>query len=113
MEEGIKLVLDLIGMELEEGPTDRPVWPEAIVEKCQSSWAYFKQFIRDTGEYVAAHVLAMVRSHYPGVDLRRLEAGVSSNTDPVKIEQLRATSQATATKIISVVDLCSETGQTN
>jgi hypothetical protein len=37
MEEGIKLVLDLIGMELEEGPTDQPVRPEAIVEKCRSS----------------------------------------------------------------------------
>jgi hypothetical protein len=37
MEEGIKPVMDLIGMELEEGPTDRPVRPEAIIEKCQSS----------------------------------------------------------------------------
>jgi hypothetical protein len=34
MEEGIKPVLDLIGMEPEDGPTDRPVRPEAIVEKC-------------------------------------------------------------------------------
>jgi hypothetical protein len=37
MEEGIKPVLDLIGMESEEGPTDRPVRPKAIVEKCRSS----------------------------------------------------------------------------
>jgi hypothetical protein len=37
MEEGIKPVLDLIGMEPEEGPTDRPVQLEAIVEKYQSS----------------------------------------------------------------------------
>jgi hypothetical protein len=44
------------------------------------------QYIYDAGEYVAAHVLAMVRSHYPKVDLRRLEVGVSSNTDPVKAE---------------------------
>jgi hypothetical protein len=55
----------------------------------------------------------MVRSHYPRVDLRRLEAGVSSNTDLVKAEQLRATSQAMATKMISDVDLCGETGQTS
>jgi hypothetical protein len=33
---------------------------------------------------VVAHVLAVVLSHYPGVDLRRLEAGVSSNTDQRK-----------------------------
>jgi hypothetical protein len=41
---------------------------------------------------MATHVLAVVRSHYPGVDLQRLEAGMSSNTDQVKAEQLRATS---------------------
>jgi hypothetical protein len=41
---------------------------------------------------VATHVLAVVQSHYLGVDLRRLEANVSSNTDKEKAEQLRATS---------------------
>jgi hypothetical protein len=71
MEEGIKSVLDLISMEPEEGPTDRSVRPEAIVEKCQSSWACFKQYIRNAGEYVAAHVLAVVQSHYLGVDLKK------------------------------------------
>jgi hypothetical protein len=37
MEEGIKPVLDLIGMEPKEGPTDWLARPEAIVKKCQSS----------------------------------------------------------------------------
>jgi hypothetical protein len=60
---------------------------------------------------VAAHVLAVVRSHYPGVDLQRLEAGVSSNTDQVKAEQLRASSQAMAVKMIADVDLYGETRQ--
>jgi hypothetical protein len=84
---------------------------EAIVEKCHSSWACFKQCIRDAGEYVAAHVLAMVWSHYPSVDLQRLEASVSSNTDQVKAEQLRASSQAMAAKMIADIDLYGETGQ--
>jgi hypothetical protein len=47
------------------------------------------------------------------VDLKRLEAGVSSNTVPVNAEQLRATSQATAGKMISDVDLHGKTGQTS
>jgi hypothetical protein len=47
------------------------------------------------------------------VDLKRLEASVSSKTDPVKPEQLRATSQVTAAKMISGVDLYGETGQTS
>jgi hypothetical protein len=59
---------------------------------------------------VAAHVLVIVRSHYPEVDLKRLEAGVSSNTDLVKAEKLRATSQVMAAKMISDVDLYGETG---
>jgi hypothetical protein len=60
---------------------------------------------------MAAHVLVVVRSHYPGVDLQRLEAGVSSSTDQVKTEQLRATSQVTAAKMITDVDLYGETRQ--
>jgi hypothetical protein len=62
---------------------------------------------------VAVHVLAVVRSHYPGVDLKRVEASVSSNTDPVKAEQLRAISQETAAKMITDVDLYGEIGQTS
>jgi hypothetical protein len=37
MEQGIKPMLDLIGMEPKETPSDWPVRPEAIVEKCQNS----------------------------------------------------------------------------
>jgi hypothetical protein len=59
---------------------------------------------------VAAQVLAVVWSHYPEVDLRRLEAGMLSNTDQEKAEQLRATSQVMAVKMIADVDLYGETG---
>jgi hypothetical protein len=47
------------------------------------------------------------------VDLKRVEASVSSNTDPVKAEQLRAISQETAAKMITDVDLYGEIGQTS
>jgi hypothetical protein len=60
---------------------------------------------------VAAHVLSVVRSHYAEVDLKRLETGVSNNTDLRKAEQLRITSMETASKMIADVDLCGETGQ--
>jgi hypothetical protein len=42
MEQGIKPVLDLIGVEPKETPSDRPAQPEAIIEKCPSSWTWFK-----------------------------------------------------------------------
>jgi hypothetical protein len=50
----------------------------------------------------------MVRSHYPGVDLKRLETGVSNNTDQGKAEELRITSMETVSKMIADVDLCGE-----
>jgi hypothetical protein len=62
---------------------------------------------------VASHVLSVVWSHYPGVDLKRLETGISSNTDRRKAEQLRTTSMETASKMIADVDLFGDTGQTS
>jgi hypothetical protein len=62
---------------------------------------------------VAAHVLGVVQSHYPGVDLKRFEIGVSNNTDQGKAEQLRITSMETTSKMIADVDLCGETGQSS
>jgi hypothetical protein len=81
MEDGITLVLNLIGMEPEELAAGQAPRPGAIVDKCKNSWSWFKQYIRDVDEYVATHILAVVQLHYLDVDLRRLEAGVLSNTD--------------------------------
>jgi hypothetical protein len=47
------------------------------------------------------------------VDLKRLETGVSKNTDQRKAEQLRITFMETASKMIVDVDLCGETGQSS
>jgi len=58
---GVAPVLDLISPEL---PEDQPRAPKLTpVEK-------------DAGEFAGAHVLSMVRAHYPLVDLSRLERGV-------------------------------------
>jgi hypothetical protein len=62
---------------------------------------------------VAAHVLGVVQSHYPRVDLKRLETGVSNNTDQRKAKELRITSMEIASKMIADVDLCGETGQSS
>jgi hypothetical protein len=72
-----------------------------------------KQYIHGAGEYVAAHVIGVVRPHYPRVDLKRLETGVSNNTDQRKANQLRITSMETALKMIADVDLCGESGQSS
>jgi hypothetical protein len=62
---------------------------------------------------MATHVLGVVRSHYRGVDLKRLETGVSNNTDQGMAEQLRITSMETVSKMIADVDLYAETRQSS
>jgi hypothetical protein len=47
------------------------------------------------------------------VDLKRLETGVSNNTDQMKAEQLRITSMETGSKMTADVDLCGKTGQSS
>lgn len=61
---------------------------------------------------MAAHVLSVVRPNYPGVSLQRLEAGVSSNTNQEKADELRLSSQETAVKIIAL-DLYGEAGESS
>jgi hypothetical protein len=72
-----------------------------------------KQYIHGASEYMATHVIGVVWSHYPRVDLKRLETDVSNNTDQRKANQLRITSMETALKIITDVDLCGETRQSS
>ena len=44
--------------------------------------------MKEAGEYTGAHVLSMVRAHYPLIDLKRLEAGYPKEVDPDMAEEL-------------------------
>ena len=70
---GVAPVLDLISPKL---PEDQPHAPKLTpVEKAQRAWDWLQQFVKDAGEFTGAHVLSVVRAHYPLVDLSRLERG--------------------------------------
>ena len=62
--------------------------------------------MKETGEYTGAHVLSMVRAHYPLIDLKRLEAGYPKEVDPDKAEELRMTQLDLSSKIIGDINLC-------
>lgn len=68
------LVLDLIDPELLATNTRAP--PRGVIDKCQRALGWLHQFMKEPGEYAGAHVLSMVRAHYPLIDLA-LGAGVS------------------------------------
>ena len=62
--------------------------------------------MKEAGEYAGAHVLSMVRVHYPLIDLKRLESGYPKEVDPDKAEELRMTQLDLLTKIIGDINLC-------
>ena len=62
--------------------------------------------MKEAGEYTGAHVLSMVRAHYPLIDLKRLEAGYPKEVDPDKAEELRMTQLYLSAKIIGNINLC-------
>jgi hypothetical protein len=70
---GIKLVLDLIDLEL---PTpEARGQPRGVLNKCQCALGWLQQFAKEAGEYVGAHVLSMVRAHYPLIDFKCFKLG--------------------------------------
>ena len=62
--------------------------------------------MKEAGEYTGAHVLSMVRAHYPLIDLKRLEVGYPKEIDPDKAEELRMTQLYLSAKIIGDINLC-------
>ena len=62
--------------------------------------------MKDAGEYTGAHVLSMVRAHYPLIDLKRLEARYPKEVDLDKAEELRMAQLDLSSKIIGDINLC-------
>ena len=62
--------------------------------------------MKEAGEYTGAHVLSMVRAHYPLIDLKHLEARYPKEVDPDKAEELRMTQLDLSAQIIGNINLC-------
>ena len=97
-------VLNLIDPAVAE---DVPRTPQlGLIKRCQKAWGWFQEFLKEAGEYAGAHVLSMVRAHYPLIDLKRLEAGYPKEVDLDKAEELRTAQLDLSSKIIGDINLC-------
>ena len=101
---GVSPVLDLISPEL---PESQPRAPQLTpVEKAQRAWDWLQQFVKDAGEFAGAHVLSMVRAHYPLVDLSRLEKGYPKEVGPQEADELRGSLLDLSSTVIGDINLC-------
>ena len=62
--------------------------------------------MKEAREYAGAHVLSMVRAHYPLIDLKCLEARYPKEVNPDKTEELWVTQLDLSAKIIGDINLC-------
>ena len=75
----IKPVLDCVDPETAPPLDGRRQGSDTIIQRCKAVWENFKIFNRDAIMTVATHVLAVVRSHYPTIDVQSI--GVVSPKD--------------------------------
>jgi len=101
---GVALVLDLINPEL---PEDQPRAPRLNpVEKAQQAWCWLQHFVKDVVEFAGAHVLSMVRAHYPLVDQSQLERGYPKEVGPKEADDLHVGLLDLSSTVISDINLC-------
>ena len=72
-------------------------------------WENFKGFNRDTTITAITHAHAVVRSHYPAIDLQAIGAGFTEGMGEVEHQQLEDEVEDTAKKLASDIDLFGET----
>ena len=70
----VRPVLDCIDMEVAPQLDDRPPRPNTIIDRCKAVWENIKCFNRDATVSVAMNALAVVRSHYPMINLKAIGA---------------------------------------
>jgi hypothetical protein len=107
MAKEITPVLDVIGADFTEARVEAP--KIGLVEKSQKAWGWLQQWMKDIREYVGAHVLSLVRAHYPLLDITRLEAGYPREVGAERADELWLEKMKHATAITKDIILCPAT----
>jgi hypothetical protein len=107
MAKGIAPVLDIIGPDSTKTGAKAP--EIGLVEKSQKAWGWLQQWTKDIKEYVGAHVLSLVRAHYPLLEITLLEAGYPREVGAEHADELRSEEMKHAAVITKDIILCPAT----
>lgn len=84
--------------------------PDEFEERCQGSFDHFKEFMCDVARSAAGHVLAVVKSLYPRVNLEMISEGFAQGVSDVKIPALQEEVSEPAVKLADDLDLFGDKG---
>ena len=104
----IKPVLDCIDLEPATQPDGMRQHSDTIIQRCKAAWENFKIFNRDAIVSVATHILAVVWSHYPTIDLQSIGGGFTKGLDDVGTHQLEDEVEDAAKMLAGDIDLFGE-----
>jgi hypothetical protein len=104
MAKGIAPVLNVISADSTEAGVEAP--KIGLVEKSQKAWGWLQQWVKDIKEDVGAHVLSLVRAHYPLLDIARLEAGYPREVRVERADELWSEEMKHAAAITKDIILC-------
>ena len=105
----IKLVLDCINLESATQRDGRRQHSDTVIQRCKAAWENFKTFNRDAITTIATHVLMVVRSHYPTIDLQSIEGGFTEGLSDAETQQLEDEVEDAAKMLAGDIDLFGET----
>ena len=106
MAKAILPVLNVIHPELPE--TIPRASQLGLIQKCQRAWGWLKGFVKESAEFAGAHILSLVRAHYPLIDLSRLEAGYPQGYTWESATELRAIHMELSANLTRDLKLCGE-----
>lgn len=66
--------------------------PDSFLEQCRSAYERFKFFVRGTACCEADHAHAVVRSHYPSMDMGCMASGFAADVADERIALLQSSS---------------------
>ena len=104
----VKSVLNCVDMEAAPQPDDRSPHPNTFIDKCKAAQENFKSYNHNATVTAVTHALAVVRSHYPAIDLQAIGAGFARGTGVMEHQQLEDEVEDTAKKLADDIDLFGE-----
>ena len=102
----IKPVLDCVDLERATQPDDRRQRSDTIIQRCKAAW---ESFNHDAIVSIATHVLTVVWSHYPAIDLQSIGGGFTEGLSDVETQQLEDEVEDAAKKLAGDIDMFGET----
>jgi hypothetical protein len=97
-------VLDLIDPGLP--PAEQQAQQLGVIDRCQLAWGWLQQFVKEAGEFAGAHVLSIVRAHYPLIDFTRFTKGYPKEVGVQEAGELQGQLSELVATIIGDINLC-------